>query len=206
MDDADIVFWMGDLNYRLTSALPDRPIVMKAIENCDYGQLMAKDQLAVSMFMKTAFPDFEEPMVCFPPTFKTLVLGGGYDGQRVPAYCDRILYRQSDKIKCLLYDAVDLPGSDHMPVIGLFSLLVQRVERDRFGRVYRETVARMDAMENEMIPVTEVLVMGADYVGGDGYTLTFGSIYRGHVYTGQLGVFNKGTTLAEYVVVECEEN
>ena len=121
--DCDIVFWMGDLNYRIDE---DEEIVRKKIEDGTCYELVpTKDQLAKQR--ANGIPivsEFHESEIKFMPTFKFHPNTDNYHSLRIPAYCDRILYRtkQFDYVKCWEYTSIpEVQQSDHKPVRGVFS-------------------------------------------------------------------------------------
>merc|ERR1712130_345920 len=97
-----------------------------------YSGLMKFDQLVKSMEAGEAFVDFHEHYIKFPPSFKVKrQIGIHYVSQRLPAWCDRILWRcpksfvegNEYKVKNYrIYDKVDI--SDHKPVSCNFILPV----------------------------------------------------------------------------------
>ncbi|KAJ0080857.1 hypothetical protein Patl1_11905 [Pistacia atlantica] len=106
------------------------------------------DQLRAEMEAGNVFQGMREADIRFPPTYKfeRHQIGlAGYDSgekKRIPAWCDRILYRDSRStlgsecsLDCpvvssiLQYEAcMDVTDSDHKPVRCIFSLDVARVD------------------------------------------------------------------------------
>ncbi|XP_019346535.1 phosphatidylinositol 4,5-bisphosphate 5-phosphatase A isoform X3 [Alligator mississippiensis] len=102
--DHDIVFWFGDLNFRIESL--DIRFVKYAIDNNILSQLWEKDQLNIAKNTWPILSGFQEGPLNFPPTFKFDVGTNKYDTsakKRKPAWTDRILW----KIKSL--------GASHNP-------------------------------------------------------------------------------------------
>jgi len=95
--DHDVIFWMGDLNYRLTDDID----IHQALDAISAGQaydLLYHDQLTIEKDTDEIFHDFHEGMVAFNPTYKFIPGTSEYDARpekkmRVPAWCDRILWR-----------------------------------------------------------------------------------------------------------------
>lgn len=145
LGSTDVIFFCGDLNYRID--LP-RETTERAVEqvfknhNIEESSVVAKardnlllnDQLLCTIASREAFPDFNEGKIDFPPTFKFDKGTGAYDTshkQRIPAWTDRILFRQRSSSKqkfgitVMNYDSAhDSMHSDHRPVYGTF--LVRR--------------------------------------------------------------------------------
>eukprot|EP00730_Choanoeca_flexa_P017426 TRINITY_DN8396_c0_g2_i1.p1 TRINITY_DN8396_c0_g2~~TRINITY_DN8396_c0_g2_i1.p1 ORF type:complete len:751 (+),score=136.61 TRINITY_DN8396_c0_g2_i1:81-2255(+) len=123
----DVTIWMGDLNYRCDCA---RRMADYIVAQKQFDVLFAGDQLSFERAQGTAFADFQEAQVKFPPTFKYDVGTNTFDTsskQRVPSWTDRILWRVSDEyakmLKCNTYDSIATEqSSDHKPVYGQFRL------------------------------------------------------------------------------------
>lgn len=108
---ADLVVWMGDLNYRLDDiAVSYNPLVTPTSKRCarpavdhrireamssrDFQSLIDDcDQLRRVIRRRNAFEDFDEAEITFPPTYK-IDHSGDYVKKRRPAYCDRVLWKE----------------------------------------------------------------------------------------------------------------
>jgi phosphatidylinositol-bisphosphatase len=95
--DHDVVFWIGDLNYRIDEALSMEE-VFKKIENKEFAELREYDQLNIERFGMNVFHGFIEGELNFAPTYKYQPGTNDYDQRpekkiRCPAWCDRILWR-----------------------------------------------------------------------------------------------------------------
>ncbi|ONK72533.1 uncharacterized protein A4U43_C04F20400 [Asparagus officinalis] len=157
LSEADMVVFLGDFNYRLHSLTYDEARDMVS-QRC-FDWLREKDQLRAEMKAGRVFQGMREGLITFPPTYKfeRHVVGlAGYDSgekKRIPAWCDRILYRDSRAIsmaECSLecpvvssimqYEAsMDATDSDHKPVRCIFNVEIARVDesirRKEFGQV-----------------------------------------------------------------------
>ena len=91
----DIVYFCGDLNYRLEYDDDDRGMVLDVINSKDWQQLLLKDQLLSQIENGYAFADFHEQKIQFQPTFKFEPGTNQYEEtkKRMPSYCDRILWK-----------------------------------------------------------------------------------------------------------------
>ncbi|KAM4577554.1 inositol polyphosphate 5-phosphatase K isoform 1-T1 [Odontesthes bonariensis] len=92
--DHDIVFWFGDLNFRINDL--DMQVVKSAIDNNKFPMLWEKDQLNMAKDNETVLEGFQEGPLKFPPTYKFDVGTNTYDTsgkKRKPAWTDRILWR-----------------------------------------------------------------------------------------------------------------
>lgn len=93
--DHDAVFWIGDLNYRVDLSRTD---ILDAIEKKEWDTLLAQDQLMKEMKARRVFQGFRESPPHFLPTYKFDTGTDNYDSspkQRLPAFCDRVLWRVS---------------------------------------------------------------------------------------------------------------
>ncbi|XP_057962460.1 type II inositol polyphosphate 5-phosphatase 15 isoform X2 [Malania oleifera] len=157
LSEADMVVFLGDFNYRLhgTSYDEARDFVS---QRC-FDWLKERDQLRAEMEAGNVFQGMREAVIGFPPTYKFEKHQpglAGYDSgekKRIPAWCDRILYRDSRSAlvsECSLqcpvvssasqYEAcMDVTDSDHKPVRCIFNVGIARVDesvrRKEFGDV-----------------------------------------------------------------------
>lgn len=130
----DKIIWLGDLNYRLTSACAD---THELLQKNDWQALLQKDQLRIEQKAGRVFEGWEEGRIYFPPTYKYLVNSDRYvvekarsrAKRRTPAWCDRILWR-GEGLKQMWYARGESRFSDHRPVCALFS-----VKMDLDGRI-----------------------------------------------------------------------
>ena len=108
---------MGDLNYRID--LPNEVVRRKGSNNDCFSELFQHDQLRKAIESFQAFEAFQEAPITFPPTFKYDPGTDNYDSSsknRIPAWCDRILWHGEASVKPLAYRSYGFRNSDHKPV------------------------------------------------------------------------------------------
>jgi hypothetical protein len=117
--DHDCVFWLGDLNYRLTAPRAD---VLRRVARADWPGLLAADELTRARKSGAAFGGFCEPLIAFAPSYKLQpgVQPDVYDEERVPSYTDRVLYLGGTRVRPAGYTRLDCALSDHRPVVASF--------------------------------------------------------------------------------------
>ncbi|XP_067862532.1 type II inositol 1,4,5-trisphosphate 5-phosphatase isoform X2 [Heptranchias perlo] len=149
----DVVLWLGDLNYRICH--PEVESIKKLIAAKDYKKLAKYDQLKKHMEESGVFKGFKEGELNFQPTYKYDVGSDNWDTSekcRVPAWCDRILWKGSS-VKQLEYRShMALKISDHKPVSSLFLVGIKVVNQDLYKKTYENIVRVLDRMENDSIP------------------------------------------------------
>ncbi|NWI00825.1 PI5PA phosphatase, partial [Tichodroma muraria] len=139
--DHDLVFWFGDLNFRIESL--DICFVKYAIDSNVLSQLWEKDQLNIAKSTWPVLRGFQEGPLNFPPTFKFDVGTNKYDSsakKRKPAWTDRILWKikapskglgtgghRTSKgmlsVRQLCYCShMEYTISDHKPVAAIFAV------------------------------------------------------------------------------------
>nr|XP_061797406.1 inositol polyphosphate 5-phosphatase K-like [Nerophis lumbriciformis] len=105
--DHRLVFWFGDLNFRIQDH--GMHFVRTCISNQNYSLLWSKDQLILMKQKEKLLQEFEEGPLDFQPTYKFDVNTDTYDSRlyrtwfafntkkRKPAWTDRILWRLRPK-------------------------------------------------------------------------------------------------------------
>ncbi|ELP86470.1 type II inositol-1,4,5-trisphosphate 5-phosphatase precursor, putative [Entamoeba invadens IP1] len=148
--DHDIIFWMGDLNYRIDEE--DATIREKISNGAGMEAFELTDQLLEQKRLKVPIVNtFVESPIMFQPTYKFIPNTQEYSEKRRPAFCDRILFRsESEVINCVEYTA--LPNaleSDHKPVRGCFEFVTRKIIPDKHAKVEKELIE----MENQLLRI-----------------------------------------------------
>ena len=68
--DHDLVFWFGDLNFRLDAKSLSSEEIVKLLHGNDTKRLLQEDELKQVMFQNSAFSGFKECEISFKPTYK----------------------------------------------------------------------------------------------------------------------------------------
>ncbi|XP_065873239.1 type II inositol polyphosphate 5-phosphatase 15 isoform X2 [Euphorbia lathyris] len=190
LSEADMVIFLGDFNYRLDGISYDE--ARDFISQRSFDWLRERDQLRTEMEAGNVFQGMREAVIRFPPTYKFDKHQpglAGYDSgekRRVPAWCDRILYRDSRSARVsecsldcpvvseiLQYDAcMDVTDSDHKPVRCIFSVDIARVDesvrRQEFGDIMKSNEqVRCIVEEQSKIPETIVSTNNIILQNGD---------------------------------------
>ncbi|WRX23811.1 Endonuclease/exonuclease/phosphatase - like 10 [Theobroma cacao] len=179
LSEADMVVFLGDFNYRLDGVSYDE--ARDFISQRSFDWLRERDQLRAEMEAGNVFQGMREAVITFAPTYKfdKHIAGlSGYDSgekKRIPAWCDRILYRDSRRTlgsECSLDSPVvssvsqyescmDVTDSDHKPVICIFSVEIacidESVRRQEFGDVMRSNEEIRCKIE-ELYKIPETIV------------------------------------------------
>ncbi|KAI3743061.1 hypothetical protein L1987_60763 [Smallanthus sonchifolius] len=175
--EADMVIFCGDFNYRLFGMTYDE--ARDFVSQRSFDWLRQKDQLRAEMKAGRVFQGMREALFRFPPTYK-FERGkaglGGYDSgekKRIPAWCDRILYRDnrsSPSSECSLacpvvasvwqYEAcMDVIESDHKPVRCKFEVQIAHVDRSvrrqEFGKIFMSN-EKIRSIREELQCVPEI--------------------------------------------------
>nr|XP_032832265.1 phosphatidylinositol polyphosphate 5-phosphatase type IV [Petromyzon marinus] len=124
----DVVFWCGDLNFRLDLERAEAEALAQSGSHGDLDRLLAHDQLTPKLRDGSVFRGFSEALILFPPTYKYDVGADTFDSstkKRVPSYTDRVLCRARvpGEVNSLLYTSCrSIRTSDHRPVFALYSV------------------------------------------------------------------------------------
>ncbi|KAL4576632.1 hypothetical protein LXL04_012729 [Taraxacum kok-saghyz] len=166
LSEADMVVFLGDFNYRLDDISYDE--ARDFISQRSFDWLREKDQLHIEMKAGSVFQGMREAVITFPPTYKFERHQpglAGYDSgekKRIPAWCDRVLYRDSRSdssdtcsLSCpvvssvLQYEAcMDVTDSDHKPVRCIFNVEVARVDEPKRRKIFGDIIKSNKKIKN----------------------------------------------------------
>ncbi|ORX75901.1 DNase I-like protein [Anaeromyces robustus] len=208
--DNDILFWFGDLNYRLNNS---GDAIKEYINKGKIEDLLEFDQLMIEKEKKQVFTDFYESKIHFIPTYKYDIGTNIFDTsekKRAPAFCDRILWYKSPKAlkpseislnKISKEDEWIIPKnynsyrnltiSDHKPVFSEFEILVRKVNKEKYSEIYSQLIKQLDRHENDSIPVLTV----------SSFVIDFGKITNNISSTKSIIIKNEGKVLSSYELV-----
>ncbi|XP_022656390.1 inositol polyphosphate 5-phosphatase OCRL-1-like isoform X1 [Varroa destructor] len=189
----DHIYWIGDMNYRLQDT--NREMVELVCASGNFAPLWERDQLRDQQHKGFIFVGFEEGALNFRPTYKYDVGTSRWDTSekaRVPAYCDRILWRGS-AIQLLTYRSHDeYTISDHKPVSALFSSGIRVVDAANRKEVYQEVMKQLDKEENDFLPQVAV----------DQHYLHFSDVHFYERVSRSFKVTNTGPVIVKFLFKE----
>lgn len=194
--DHDVVFWLGDLNYRVDAPLED---VLGWVAEKNWDALHRKDQLQAQMKTCDAFSGFEEGKILFAPTYKLERHNDKYavdengEIKRVPAYTDRILWRVYDDatrrtshLKQQDYNSARVYSSDHRPVYSVFRMSFGVEDVSKRLSVERKINKELDHREATFRPSLQI---SSSYV-------EFGDVFYERECRRRVSIRNQGAVTA----------
>lgn len=187
VENYDGIFWLGDLNYRLDLEMN------RARELLDQGnleELLCFDQLTAQRDARKIFIGYTEAPINFRPTYKYDPGTDDWDTswkRRVPAWCDRILFKGS-KIELLEYGShPSLRISDHRPVSAVFNFGV-KVTDNCLNHATRKVMQNLKQLPNPF----------RRHLSVDTTEIIMGEIHLDEVVTRVLTVTNTGRKRAQF--------
>ena len=195
VSDHDLVFWLGDLNYRIDESMPTEKVLDLAVKG-HIDQLRPLDQLNIERREGRVFQGFEEGQLNFVPTYKYQPGTDVFEQRpekklRAPAWCDRILWMSQEPkhVQQITYNRSERPScSDHKPVYSTLRATIKDVIVERREAIYKELQSLLDRFENQSLPT----------IGLDRVELDFGQIRYDQSMTLPIKVTNTGTVCAQF--------
>lgn len=190
-----VVFWLGDLNYRIDESLPTE-VVLSLSEKGAVDKLRSLDQLNIERSEGRVFEGFEEGVINFIPTYKYQPGTDVFEQRpekklRAPAWCDRILWmaQEPEHVQQLTYKRSEKPNcSDHKPVLSTMRFTVKAVIPEKRDAIYQELFALLGRYENRSLPTIAV----------DRKALSFGMVRYNQSVTLPFHITNTGSVCAHF--------
>ncbi|KAL1498282.1 hypothetical protein ABEB36_009103 [Hypothenemus hampei] len=155
--DHDQIYWLGDLNYRITD-LSNTQVKTLLIRN-EVNTLLKVDQLNQQRERGNVLLDYTEGDITFQPTYKFDLFTDVYDTSekaRPPAWTDRILWRGKGIHQVQYRSHMEMRISDHKPVSALFKSEISVIDPIRYRKVQEDLLKWMDKYDNEILPQVTV--------------------------------------------------
>ncbi|BFU25539.1 inositol polyphosphate 5-phosphatase, putative [Entamoeba histolytica HM-1:IMSS-B] len=149
----DYEIWLGDFNYRLNATEEQ----IKKYLN-DPIQLITTDQLTNSVTRSSAFGGFIEAPITFLPTYKFEKGTKNYDWKRLPAWCDRVMFRvyQAYQLSIHKYERLEICYSDHLPVRCIAIIKPRKINTSLLKNSWEEVLELSNYISNALVPTCEL--------------------------------------------------
>ncbi|XP_044731936.1 inositol polyphosphate 5-phosphatase OCRL isoform X2 [Chrysoperla carnea] len=155
--DHDQIYWLGDLNYRITE-LSARE-VKERLSRGEMDSVLIADQLNQQHTQGKVLTGYTEGRITFQPTYKYDPGTDHYDTSekaRAPAWCDRILWKGKGIEQNAYRSHPELRISDHKPVSAVFTSQIRVIDVAKYRKIHEEVLKKMDKLENEFLPQVTV--------------------------------------------------
>lgn len=159
----DLVFWVGDLNYRIDYFYTTEEVFQKIQAN-DLESLRLHDQLNIERQQGRVFAGFSEGLLTFQPTYKYQPGTDVYETRaekklRAPAWCDRVLWKTASKdliVQLNTYTRANLIPSDHKPVFANFTCPLKQVVESKEKVIFQELLTLLKRYASSTRPVVDI--------------------------------------------------
>lgn len=153
--DHEIVFFSGDMNYRIDAR---REMVIASIRSGEHKNLQVHDQLLKEMKVNRGFRlrSFQEGPINFVPTYKYDPRTNEFDTspkKRIPAWCDRILWRvlNNSRVAQTQYRRWEADISDHRPISAAFNLTVKSVDSASRADIKNDIEREWEGLQQQLL-------------------------------------------------------
>ena len=105
-----------------------------------------------------------EGPLTFHPTYKYNKQSNEYDTSkkmRVPAWCDRVLWVESDNIKQAAYERAENMFSDHRPVRSSFQIRVEAFDRIKMDEVFARIETGLSMQKDKEHELLDLFASGS---------------------------------------------
>ena len=152
--DYDYYFLFGDLNCRLNLELNSKFIVelIKNQFNSSFyvKELLNYDQFYISQQENSLMSQMDEAKINFLPTYKYYINENKYNiEKRVPAYCDRILFKKNSGTIPIIYNRCEYTLSDHKPIYGVYQIKTKIISQENKKKVLNEVMLNFERNQKE---------------------------------------------------------
>lgn len=190
VNHCDFLVWMGDFNYRVEM---ESQLARIFVQHGQIDTVLLNDQMNREKERGQEYLiRYNESEITFSPSYSFDTGTDNYDSsekQRVPSWCDRILWRNDCNIKSNLYDCLfEYKNSDHKPVRFCSTFRANEIVSELYESYYMESLKQLDVFENAAIPDTEV----------SRHSIDAGLISYHHAVHESFKLINKGRVMAQY--------
>lgn len=198
VDHCDVLYWLGDFNYRVEM---EGQLARIFVQHDQIDSVLEKDQMKIQKELGNSdLSLYSEAEITFAPSYSFDTGSDNYDSsekQRVPSWCDRIIWRTGDRVTSKFYDCLyEFKSSDHKPVRLGSNLRVNEIVPEKYDSCYIENLKQLDTFENAVIPDTTV----------SKNIIEAGLIAYHRVITETFKIINQGRVLAQYRFISHDDS
>jgi len=137
----------GDLNFRV---FLDLQSAKRLIFHHDYEELIKHDEFTEYRKDHLLLKSFKEGALSFDPTYKYKPNGADYDQglkERVPSWCDRVLFDAESNLTQVFYGRAELRLSDHRPVFALFEAKIRTINEEAKEEIELKLIEKFRSLQ-----------------------------------------------------------
>ena len=99
------------------------------------------DQFYFAQKENSLISQMHEAQIKFLPTYKYCVNENKYNiEKRVPAYCDRILFKKKSETIPIVYNRCEYNLSDHKPIYGVYKIKTKIINQESKQKILNEII------------------------------------------------------------------